>query len=376
MEQHMSSTLSRKQFLRTGTKVAAGVAVGATVLGSIEGKHLGASVKYPEWPWAYAAMDVERVRILGHDSYWSGKGCSYGAFHALMEELRTVIGDPFTGFPDEIMIYGHGGGAGWGATCGAINGAAALISLVTTKAVADKLNSELYGWYTQAELPTATSNQYAVEQRYGVNKINEALLQNIAGSPLCHVSVALWCDESKYKVGTTERKERCGRITGDCAAYAAQLLNDELTGQFNPFYTVPPEVAACQACHGSGMLDNVVTKMECQACHGDPHTTGGIRQTGELALNYELSANYPNPFNPSTKLSFSIPRGENVFLQIFDSHGRLVSTIVNGTHMNPGSYEFTWDAANNAVMPLSSGTYYVRLVAGKFVQTRKMMLMK
>lgn len=372
----MNQKLTRKEFLRTGTKVAAGVAVGATVLGGMDGKLFGAKADYPAWPWPYTQVDTEVARINGHDAYWSGKGCCYGAFHGIVQTLRDAVGEPFTSFPDEIMIFGHGGGVGWGATCGAINGAGAAISLMCDKATSDKLINELFGWYTQAQLPTATSNQLAIEQKYGVNKINEALTQNLAGSPLCHASVTMWCDASKFKVADVARKERCARLTGDCAAYAVQLLNDNLVGQFNPLYTVPAEVAACNACHGAAMLDNVAAKMECQTCHGDPHTTGGVRQTGELALNYELGSNYPNPFNPTTKLSFSLPHGENVFLQIFDQHGRLVSTIVNGTRMNPGTYEYMWNAATDAAMPLSSGTYYARLAAGKFSKTQKMILMK
>jgi hypothetical protein len=321
-------------------------------------------------------MDVEALRIAGHDAYWMKKGCSYGALHAIFEAQRDMVGEPYTNFPDEIMIYGHGGGAGWGATCGAINGAAAAICLLTTKAVSDKLISELFGWYTQIELPTTASNQYAVEERYNDNRLNEELPQNVAGSPLCHPSVSLWCDVANKKVGDLERKERCARVTGDCTAYAAQLLNDELAGQFNPLYETPTEVAACNACHGSSMLHNVSSPMSCTSCHGDPHATSGVRQTGDLALNYELAQNYPNPFNPSTTLSFSLPQGEHVFLQVFDNHGRLVDTVINGTHMHPGSYEFTWNARTTGNAPLSSGTYYARLVAGKFTQTRKMTLMK
>lgn len=136
---------------------------------------------------------------------------------------------------------------GGGVTCGAINGAAALISLVTDKATSDKLINELFGWYTQARLPTDASNQLAIDQGYGQNKVNEALPQNTAGSPLCHASVTMWCDLANKKVGDLERKERCGRVTGDCAAYAAFLLNENLLGHFNPVYVVPQEVTACMA---------------------------------------------------------------------------------------------------------------------------------
>ncbi len=372
----MNKNLTRKQFLRSGTKVAAGVAVGATVLGGMDGKLFGAKADYPAWPWPYTQVDPETARYNGHDAFWSGKGCSYGAFHGVVQTLRDAVGEPFTSFPDEIMLYGYGGGVGWGATCGAINGAAAAISLVSTKEVTAKLVSELYGWYTLTELPTATSNQMGASSAFGVNNYTELLPQNISHSPLCHASVTMWCNEAGKKESDIERKERCARLTGDVAAYAVKLLNDELAGQYAPLYTTPDSVTACMSCHGASMIGNVASKMECQSCHGDPHTTGGIRQTGEIALNYELNANYPNPFNPGTKLSFSLPRGENVFLQVFDEHGRLVSTIVNGTHMTPGTYEYAWNANTDANMPLSSGTYFARLVAGKFVKTQKMILMK
>ncbi len=372
----MNPQLTRKEFLRTGTKVAAGFAVGATVLGVMDQKSFGSPAQLPPWPWTYPTIDVEQARINGHDAYWSGKGCCYGAFHGLFQTLRDAVGEPFTTFPDEIMVFGAGGGVGWGGTCGAIVGASAAISVLSEKAVSDKLVNELFGWYTLTELPTATSNQLAVEQKYGVNKINDVLPQNIAHSPLCHASVTMWCEHASKKVSDLDRKERCARVTGDCAAYAAKLLNDQLLSQFNPLYTTPAGVTACNACHGAALLDNVASKMECASCHGDPHATSGVRQTGELALNYKLSSNYPNPFNPSTKLEFSLPQGENVFLQIFDGHGRLVSTIVNGTRMNPGTYEFDWNANTDVTTPLSSGTYYARIVAGKFIQTQKMILSK
>ena len=55
------------------------------------------------------------------------------------------MGGTYNDIPTEILIYGHGGGSGWGATCGTINGAAAAISLVCAKAVSDPMVSELYG---------------------------------------------------------------------------------------------------------------------------------------------------------------------------------------------------------------------------------------
>lgn len=95
-----------------------------------------------------------------------------------------------------------------------------------------------------------------------------------------------------------------------------------------------------------------------------------ITQLNEIAASYKLSQNFPNPFNPSTKINFSIPVSSNVFLKIYNSIGQEVATLVN-ERMNSGSYRVDWNAIN-----YSSGVYYYKIVAGDFVETRKMFLMR
>ena len=90
---------------------------------------------------------------------------------------------------------------------------------------------------------------------------------------------------------------------------------------------------------------------------------------------FSLSQNYPNPFNPSTNIKFEIPkqvRNDNSFvtLKVYDVLGNEVATLVN-KEKSPGTYEVNFDASN-----LSSGIYYYQLRAGKFVQTKKMILLK
>ena len=90
--------------------------------------------------------------------------------------------------------------------------------------------------------------------------------------------------------------------------------------------------------------------------------------------NFWLGQNYPNPFNPATTILFSVPntagRGDAISLRIYDVLGRVVTTLVNDVR-TAGNYSVNFDASQ-----LSSGIYYYQLRSGKFVETKKMVLMK
>lgn len=372
----MSNKISRHEFLANSTKIAAGIAAGTLGMRSLSLTEAQADTQTTPWPWPYAQLDAEAVRVLGHDLFWNGKACSAGAFGAIITALQNTVGAPFTDLPIEILLYGHGGGAGWGTICGALNGSSAAISLVCDKATSDMLISELIGWYTQVELPSALSNQYAVNHTFTDNRCDVELLRNACGSPLCHVSVTEWCKTASHKVADLERKERCARVAGDVAAYAVKLLNDNLAGTFVPAYVPPETIAACMTCHGGAMLDNVAANMECQQCHDDPHASTVEDNPHNVPTSYEIKPNYPNPFNPETNFEFTLPQSEKVSLKIFDLNGRLIQTIINGDAYAPGSYTAHWDGRNKFGQNVSSGMYYFRFQAGSFIKSRSMTLIK
>jgi hypothetical protein len=85
---------------------------------------------------------------------------------------------------------------------------------------------------------------------------------------------------------------------------------------------------------------------------------------------YKLYDSYPNPFNPSTTLRYSIPEASLTTLKVYDELGKEVATLVNETK-SAGIYEVEFNASN-----LSSGIYYYTLQAGSFSKTNKMILMK
>ena len=80
---------------------------------------------------------------------------------------------------------------------------------------------------------------------------------------------------------------------------------------------------------------------------------------------FELSPPYPNPFNPSTSLSFSLPVSDEVALKVYDASGRLVETLIDRS-MGAGVHTVTWNAA-----PLPSGVYFFRLNAGNRIEVQR-----
>jgi hypothetical protein len=89
-----------------------------------------------------------------------------------------------------------------------------------------------------------------------------------------------------------------------------------------------------------------------------------------LATNYALAQNHPNPFNPLTSIQFSIPEENEVLLEIYNSRGQKVETLVN-KKMGIGYHVVRWDATN---MP--SGIYFYKIKAGSFHDLKKMILMR
>ena len=97
----------------------------------------------------------------------------------------------------------------------------------------------------------------------------------------------------------------------------------------------------------------------------------------DISQKFTLNINYPNPFNPTTEISYSISTEASleeqlpvINLSIFDMNGKKIATLVNDIK-SAGYYSVKWDASH-----VSSGIYFYRLQAGDFVDTKKMVFMK
>ncbi|HCN36712.1 MAG TPA: hypothetical protein DIS94_03250 [Bacteroidetes bacterium] len=110
--------------------------------------------------------------------------------------------------------------------------------------------------------------------------------------------------------------------------------------------------------------DNIILKLR-------PEYVTNISKVENIIPNsFELLQNFPNPFNPVTKISFDIPYKSLTILNIYDINGRLVKSLVN-RELTPGRYTIDWDASSN-----SSGVYFMKLDFDNSSSVKKMVLIK
>jgi phosphatidylserine/phosphatidylglycerophosphate/cardiolipin synthase-like enzyme len=107
-----------------------------------------------------------------------------------------------------------------------------------------------------------------------------------------------------------------------------------------------------------------------EAGGSDPIVLGVQEIGGETPQAFRLAQNFPNPFNPATRIAFDIARSGPVTLKVYDLLGREVSTLVD-ERMEPGRYSVAWDAG-----ALATGVYLYKITAAGFTDVKKMMVLK
>ncbi len=102
----------------------------------------------------------------------------------------------------------------------------------------------------------------------------------------------------------------------------------------------------------------------------EPDNAGNI-----IPLVTELRGNFPNPFNPDTKIAFSLNKQSHVQITIFNIKGQLVKTLID-EERDANNYTVIWNGTDNSSKPISSGVYFYKMKAADYTATRKMIMMK
>ena len=101
--------------------------------------------------------------------------------------------------------------------------------------------------------------------------------------------------------------------------------------------------------------------------YGDPSPFE--EETQKTPREFNLLQNYPNPSNPTTIITYSVPQSSQILIKVYDLIGNEIATLVNGEKPT-GEYEVEFNGSG-----LPSGIYYYQLKAGQFVETKKMILL-
>ena len=231
----------------------AGAGAAATLVGRADQVAPAPTSPMQKLPWPYKPLDPEAAAQRAFDGYYKAE-CCYGAFDAVAGAVADQLGSPYKDFPFLMFKYGAGGVKGWATLCGALNGAAASIQLLSPDP--DPLVNALFEWYEQEQLPDVHPK--------GAKFVE---IRSVAGSPLCHQSIGNWTKVAHKKVYTPERSERCACIAASVARKAATLLNEQAAGK-KVVWALPAQTQSCMSCHEKGgALENARTKMDCGGCH-------------------------------------------------------------------------------------------------------------
>jgi hypothetical protein len=260
--------LSRRDLMKKAGMAAVGTGfVGLTL--SMANKAIGAGeepqIKIPDLPWTYKKLDPVAVAEEAYRGYYEG-ACAYGVFESIVIQLRKEVGFPYTMLPLTLFVVGQGGVADVASLCGALNGAASAIFLVTggmdkkLRETSYSIIQDVFLWYEQTALPD-----------YRPKNPKYEIVKSVSASNLCHVSVSKWCKVAKFKSFSKERSERCGWITAAVAKRTVEVLNAYADGAFKMAHPLSAVAESCRSCHDKGSkLENTRGVTDCGGCHFTP----------------------------------------------------------------------------------------------------------
>ena len=126
---------------------------------------------------------------------------------------------------------------------------------------------------------------------------------------------------------------------------------------------------------GSGTLDLVNAVLADSEGHTIPATINNRKGSSTVPETFTLDQNRPNPFNPTTEISYSLPEASDVKLDVYNIMGQKVTTLVD-QYQDAGTHSVTWNSRDDNGHQVASGIYFYRLTADNYVETKKMILMK
>lgn len=250
----MDGKISRRDMLAKAALVGAGAFAGSLISPKAEASDETSLMK--EWPWPYVKLDPAETAEIAYQN-WYNLGCGGTVMFSIFDQLAKKVGEPFKSFPVESFAIYEGGIAGWGTTCGSVNGAGTVISLIvgppTWEDRSKTITSDIFDWYSHTNMPVY------VPLKPHANK--NSIQHTVSDSPLCHVSVSKWMKKANAALSSEERKDRCARVSASVAYKVVQYLNmihDDKFDKEHANWSGPVKAGTtaqynCADCHGKNV---------------------------------------------------------------------------------------------------------------------------
>ena len=133
---------------------------------------------------------------------------------------------------------------------------------------------------------------------------------------------------------------------------------------------------------GEFLIEVIVTDSQGESSHSHLLVSTDIETSvdstshnNNLPTKYTLYHNYSNPFNPSTKIRFDVPRQSEVKIVIYNVLGQRIRTLID-REMAPGTCIEAWNGRDNNGIQVASGVYFYRMQAGRFLNTKKLLILR
>ncbi len=311
-------------------------------------KHLGVNTYNTGEEWPAGGIQIVAHNPLNGQAGWN----LIGGYE------QTVATAALTTNPPGLItgpIYGYSGGY------------QVADNLVPGYGYWVKLNSA-----GEINIPGSLSKGNNSAKEYFEDKWGKIIITDAAGLNYTLYAITGNVDLNQYELppappeGMFDIRFGSGRIAEDINSSVQSIL---FSGIEHPF-TVRAENINIKLQDESGMRINANLKSGEEITISDI-SINKLTVSGELVpVKYELQQNYPNPFNPATTIKYSIAKLSNVTLKVYDMLGSEIATLVN-EEKPAGVYEINFNASN-----LASGIYFYKMQAGRFVETKKMILIR
>ena len=312
----------------------------------------------------YGPCTLENSTFIGNTSEHEGggarlgnssmvSGCTFLGNEADDEGGALYVGSSTT--TEDCLFFENGSDRSGGAIAGGSRLVIQNCTLVANRAGPETISPcQVYQYSTSSSWITAGVQIYNSVISHGQNSgaVDMDPLEMFAAPPVIQCSIT-WQNE----------RENDGIFFWDDFAEMDPRFCDWMAGDLS--------LSADSPC----LADNNVCAQQIGALGRGTCSYAAPVDGAQLPAAVELAGNYPNPFNPSTVISFGLPTAQAVSLKVFDVQGRLVRTLLEG-HVDAGYHQANWNGRDDLGGSVASGVYFYQLSSEEGIQRGKMVLLK